>query len=233
MTEPLPLVSPNLFVHVMLDIARSTKLPQSSGNLVPLEAPFLWPDLSGLSTAAGKLQIACGWNAKGIGFTFEVKGGKKSNSTPTTGVIENPNSDLAPGIHLWLDTRNTRTINRANRFCHQFHLTPGGANKGSGTAKKTEKPLCTQLPIQNAKSAPTILPSESFQVQSESITGGYRLSCWFKADQLTGYDPDTCAQLSCAVVVKDEVLGELTFGPGTEYPVHYNPSLWQTLNLVK
>jgi hypothetical protein len=61
------------------------------------------------------------------------------------------------------------------------------------------------------------------------LTDGYRLEAWFPADSLVGFDPAAHPRLGFYSLVRDAELGEQFLTVGREFPIEYDPSLWQTL----
>ena len=60
------------------------------------------------------------WNKEGLLFVLNVTGKKQS---PWCRPTRMEDSD---GLQLWIDTRDSHTVHRANRFCHRFQFLPFG-----------------------------------------------------------------------------------------------------------
>src|SRR5262245_16984404 len=66
-------------------------------------------------------EIRAAWNAKGLGLSVTASG----KAGPVRRDPSEP--DYRDGVHLWIDTRDTRDVHRATRFCSRFSalLAPG------------------------------------------------------------------------------------------------------------
>ena len=56
------------------------------------------------------------WNSTGLALQFEVRG--KVGPIQFDPYIP----DLSDGVQFWIDTRDTRDIHRASRFCHRYSV---------------------------------------------------------------------------------------------------------------
>ncbi len=165
--------------------------------------------------------ISLGWNEFGLGVRLVVEG-KKSKP-----VVDSTKPKLADGLTLWLDTRDSRTSHRANRFCHQFFLLPCG-----GGDDETE-PIFTFAKINRAQqdfNAPN--PTE-VRMSSEITKSGYAIEAFLPTSCLTGYDPDQFNRLGISTLVNDAELGQQYLSVNGDFPVQDDPSLWEVLELVK
>jgi hypothetical protein len=164
--------------------------------------------------------VRLGWNDLGLAVQVEVRG----KNLPSIGDASRPHG--SDGLRLWLDTRDTRNIHRASRYCHQFHFLPcGGGPDGY-------QPVAMQTKIHRAQQdAPLCSPSQlPFHVSRRR--GGYRLTAFLPAGVLQGFDPENHPRLGFYFVVKDAELGDQSLGLGPEFPFWEDPSLWSTLELV-
>ncbi|MFQ5491684.1 MAG: hypothetical protein ACE5GE_13280, partial [Phycisphaerae bacterium] len=86
-------------------------------------------------------------------------------------------------LRLCIDSRDTRTIKRATRYCHQFYLLPTGAGP------KKDRPVAASHKIQRARDdAPTVKPGR-IKVKSVIHRDGYWMGAHIPADCLNGFDP--------------------------------------------
>ncbi|HXY36409.1 MAG TPA: hypothetical protein VEI07_19390 [Planctomycetaceae bacterium] len=187
------------------------------------------PDLGGLDAAAPFATLRAGWNDAGLGFRLEVSGKKMPVFAESTDPTEND------GLQLWIDTRNTQSIHRATRFCHQFAFWPIPNNwpkansKNGGSAKAGSQ----QLAIALAKEDAPMSRAGLLQATSRARRGGYELELWIPAECLQGYDRESNPLLGFYYVVRDAELGEQFLTVGREFPFDHDPSLWSTLELTK
>ncbi len=191
--------------------AKNQQLPQT--HLIPS-----FQELEGRRVFA---DLRMAWNEEGLAFSVTVRGKKQ-----TVWCRENRLED-SDGLRLWLDTRDTHTVHRATRFCHQFVFLPTG---GGGTSNRAVARL---VPINRAREpAAPVLPGE-LPIRAELHEGGYSLQGQVPASALTGFDPEDHPRLGFFYAVVDRELGWQTLSLGPEFPIQEDPSLWGTLELVK
>lgn len=178
-----------------------------------LAAPVQWEGRAPFA------EVRAAWNARGLAIAVEV-GGK---SGPIRRDPAEP--DYRDGVHLWIDTRDTRDVHRATRFCHRFSAL---LNAGKGEAPTVE---VVQKPIARAMAdAPKANP-EAILSRAERLKSGWRIEFFFTAEALNGFDPDTNRRLGLMVQVVEPTQGEQFLGVGREFPIDTDPSLWTTLEL--
>lgn len=188
---------------LLLGLPESCRLPA----LAPLEGRPAWAEA----------RIA--WNPGGLGLEVRV-GGRHSPLAPAL-----PTADLNDGIEVWVDTRDTRAIHRATRYAQRFQarLTPG---KGS-----TYNVEITQKPIPRALAEAPRAPTSALQARAERLPDGWRIELFLAAAALHGFDPEINRRLGLMLHVTDAEQGDEFLGPGREFPVESDPSLWPTLEL--
>ncbi len=171
----------------------------------------------------GKVRFAdlrLGWAPEGLAFWLEVTGKRRQAWCRTTRLAD------SDGLHLWIDTRDTHTVHRATRFCHRFAFLPfGGTPSG-------QEPVAQWCPIDRAREHPKPISRNALQVQSQSLSDGYRLTGFLPATALTGYDPDDQPRLGFFYTVVDAEQGLQAFSLGPEFPIADDPSVWGTLELA-
>jgi len=174
-----------------------------------------------LADAKPFAEVRLAWNETGLGFQVEVKGKEELPK----GDVSRPRS--SDGAMLWLDTRDTRNIHRASRWCHQFYFLP------TGGGEERDEPAAGQLPLNRATQDAPLCRPEQIVFQVERTKGGYILEAFLPAAILNGFDPETNPRLGFFFCVRDSERGEQTLGLGPEFPYWEDPSLWSTLELVK
>jgi hypothetical protein len=184
---------------------------------LPEEFRMLTPSaLDGKSEFA---DVRMGWNEQGLAVSVRVHDKKQH-------VWCHPSRpDDSDGLHLFVATRDIRTIHRANRFCHYFVCCPSGGDT------REAQPFATMLPIQRAKDPPKAISASVLKVRSEKRIDGYLLRAWIPSSALTGYDPEEHRQLGFFYVVRDRELGWQTFAMTSDFPIISDPSLWGELEL--
>jgi hypothetical protein len=196
-------------------------MPDDAGDrLLDLPAGCRIDNLPGLDERRNFADVRLAWNELGLGFQVEVKGKEQ----PPQGDAERPRS--SDGAMLWIDTRDTRNIHRASRYCHHFFFLP------SGGGENRDEPAAGQLKINRALHDAPLCGPEQLAFQATRTKTGYLLEAFLPAAVLTGYDPETNPRLGFFYWVRDVELGEQTLGIGAEFPFWEDPSLWQSLQLV-
>lgn len=160
------------------------------------------------------------WNEHGLAVQVDVRG---KDLPPHCDPYRPHGSD---GLRLWIDTRDTRNIHRASRFCHHFYVLPRGGGPDG------EQPVVGQKSIPRAQQdAPQAAPRDLL-ARVGLRRGGYRLTVFLRSAALHGFDPENHPRLGFYFLVRDQELGEQSLGLGPEFPYWEDPSLWSTLELV-
>lgn len=189
----------------LLDLPASCRLPQTA----LLDGREPWSD------------VRVAWNARGLAVSVEAEGTLK-------GLDDDNVPEGSYGFHVWVDTRDTRDVSRATRFCHRFD-----ARLAKGKGKNGLEVKVQPRPIARAVADAPLAKADAIASSVERTRGGWRLELFFYADALNGFDPETNRRLGFAYHVFDpERPGEF-LGAGREFPVGENPSLWSTLELVE
>lgn len=197
-------------------------LPKSLGDIADWTNTCLLPDAGNLDgTAASFARISAAWNEHGLAVAVRVQGKRQ----PLHSDAQSPTG--SDGFELWIDTRGTQNVHRATRFCHRFCILP------RGVGRKDSKPVVMSIPFANAREATSAKTPPSCPVSADVRDDGYDLAVWFPAEALFGFDPDANPRLGFYVAVRDAELGEQFLTVGREFPIDFDPSLWQTLELVK
>ncbi|WP_339728152.1 hypothetical protein [uncultured Gimesia sp.] len=187
-------------------------IPRKRGQLLKLPESALIPDLSFKAKTAHWGEIRLSWNDNGLGISLEVR----QKQHPTTD---------AEYVQIWIDTRDTKTIHRANRYCHLFKFRP------VANAQNPSQPDCVQLTINRAQADAPQSDLSKIQLWSKIKSTGYNLEAWIPATELTGFDPGSYPQMGFYYTIFDSELGEQFMTVDHEFPVGQDPSLWATMRL--
>ncbi|MDB5349400.1 MAG: hypothetical protein JWN86_647 [Planctomycetota bacterium] len=165
-------------------------------------------------------EVRAAWNPQGLAFQVEVTG----KISPI--YHDRYMADASDGLQLWIDTRDTRDVHRATRFCHRFSavLVPD-------KAKRTVGVQFEQKPIHRGLADAPLAKPESVQARAEKTRGGWRLELFLGASALNGFDPDTNRRMGLAYQVTDPDRGDEFLTVGRDFPIGEDPSLWATLEL--
>jgi hypothetical protein len=193
--------------------------PGGRGRLLDLPASCVLPDLSSLEGRASWASVRAGWNPQGIGIAILADGAGTNTSSP----------DRPEGfadVNLWIDTRDTRNVSRATRFCHRFvaHLTLGRDRKSLNIE-------VAQRAIARAVGDAPICSPDVLAARAELTRSGWVLEVFLPTRSLHGFDPETNSRLGFAYQVSDHEREDQFLGVGRDFPLGENPSLWATLEL--
>jgi hypothetical protein len=215
------LLPQSFWFRMALPCPKVDAIPRSKGRLLDLPGSCALPDFRELEGQPSWVRAFVGYNASGLGVAFELLD-KAGPISPEPGMPSG-----IDGAQVWLDTRDTRNVHRATRFCHRFvaSLVPG---KG-----RSLEVSVVQKPIARAVADAPVGKPGSVQARAERTLSGWRLELFFPADSLHGFDPETNRRLGFYYEVNDPDRGGQCLGVGREFPVGEDPSLWATLALAE
>jgi hypothetical protein len=190
-----------------------------SAQALQLDDRYRLPSFGELEDRPVFADLRAGWNAEGLYFSLRVVGKRQPPWCRETRVED------SDGVQLLIDTRDTRNIHRAGRFCHRFVLLPFGAGR------RLDEPAARLLPINRARENPKPVSGDALPIRSEVRIDGYLLEAHVPAAALTGYDPAEHPRLGFSYAVADRELGVQTFSIGLGFPFLEDPTLWGTLEL--
>lgn len=188
---------------------------------VDLDETYRLTSLTGLDGTPTFADVRMGWSPLGLFFKVLVQG-KRQTPWCRDGRI-----DESDGLHVWIDTRDTKNIHRASRFCHHFVFLP------SGGGNRRDEPVAGQLLIHRARQNPKPADPSHFQLKSQVQTEGYVLEAFVSAKGMTGYDPEEHSHLGFNYCIVDRERGNQSLVAQDGFPVDEDPSLWATLDLTK
>jgi hypothetical protein len=187
--------------------------------LLDLPETCALPDFSGLEGKSGWAQVRVGWNAAGLGITV------LANALSDQQLVRDRPEGFAV-VNLWIDTRDTRNVNRATKFCHRFT-----ARLDVAGPRRQLSVDVTQRPIARALADAPICRPQIIETRVELGRSGWSLELFLPVSALNGFDPDTNRRLGFAYQIADHVHDDQFLGVGREFPLGENPSLWSTLEL--
>ena len=214
-----PLLPQAFWFRVAPSCRRVENIPRSQGRLLDLDASCELPDFNALNGDESWIKVRAGYNAGGLGLTFEITG--------KVGVIS-PDASIPTGldqVQIAVDTRDTRNVHRATRFCHRFVAT---VTQGKGKALDSS---VVQKTIARAIADAPLARAGAILSRAERIVSGYRLELFLPAEVLNGFDPETNRRLGLTYHVSDPDRGSQFMTIGREFPLFEDPSLWATLVL--
>ncbi len=213
------LIAPRFLFRFAVDVHYAEKLWSPQQGALLDETYQLMPvgELDGETPFAA---VRMGWNATGLAWWVRVE---KRRQLPWCRESRLEESD---GLQVWVDTRATTNVHRANRFCHRFVFLPRG---GGRTA---EEPLADQLLIHRARENARPVRARELQAHSQVTPAAYELSAFAPAVALGGFDPENQPRLGFTYAILDRERGLQTFATGTDFPYEQDPSCWAEVHLV-
>ena len=202
---------------------RVDDLPQKGGKrLLDLADSCRLPETDRLDGKSPWAVVKTAWNPGGLAVEVEVET-SLDNLLP-------PEFLTAPyGLMIWVDTRDTRDLSRASRFCHAFEILvePLKGKSNSPVLKIRQKPIARA--VADAK----ICDPQDIESRLEKLKTGYRIEVYLPAKVLNGFDPEINRRLGFAYLVTDPDREGQALGTGSPFPIGENPTLWSTLELVE
>ena len=215
-----PLIPQPFWFRLALACPRIDDLPRARGRLLDLPAECVLPAPAELDGHRPWAEVRAAWNPKGLAIAVAVTG------KPGPIAFDPERPEATDGVQLWVDTRDTRDVHRATRFCHRFQASLRPAARGDDLVVEV-----VPLRIHRALADAPLAPRDRIQARAERLRKGWRLELFLAAEALHGFDPDTNRRLGFFYQVTDADRGDQTLGVGREFPIGEDPSLWATLEL--
>ncbi|QEH34335.1 hypothetical protein OJF2_28710 [Aquisphaera giovannonii] len=190
--------------------------PGGQGPLLDLPAACTLPDLGALEGRSSWASVRVAWNQHGLGVAVLAEGRSKQPDRP----------EGFADIHLWVDTRDTRNVSRATRFCHRF-----SARLVLRPDRKTLDVDIGQRAIARALADAPICDPSDLSNRATVAKGGWGFEVFLPAKVLHGFDPENNSRLGFAYQVSDHEREDQFLGVGRDFPLGENPGLWATLEL--
>lgn len=215
-----PLLPQAFWFRLAAHCRRIDGLPkQAAKRLLDLPADCRLPQTALLDGREPWAEVRVAWNPQGLAVAVEAEG-------KLGGLAGEDQPEGLYGVHLWVDTRDTRDVSRATRFCHRFEarLLKGAGKTGLGLRVQ-------QRPIARAVADAPLAKPEDIPARAERLKNGWRLELFLPSEVLNGFDPETNTRLGFTYQVSDPDRPDEFLSAGREFPVGENPSLWSTLEL--
>jgi hypothetical protein len=216
-----PLLPQAFWFRVAVPCQRLDGLPRTGkGRLLDLPEACRLPDMTTLEGKTSWAEVRVAWNPAGLAIAVEAVG------KPGRITYDPQRPQASDGVQVWVDTRDTRDVHRATKFCHRFAalLTPNGSGSGLGVD-------VSQKPIHRAVADAPLCRPDQLQARAETFRKGWRLELFLPAEALHGFDPETNRRLGFAYQVTDPERDDQFLSVGREFPIGEDPSLWSTLEL--
>ena len=196
-----------------------SRIRKDEQKALDLPAGYRLPELGAINNDQPFAQLRSAWSETGIYFWMKVSGKRQSLWCRRTQLLE------SDGLQIWLDTRDTKNVSRASRFCHWFMLLP----LGGGSDQK--EPLATMLKINRAKEHSPSINQAPISIASQIGKSSYSVAAFIPAASINGWDTTEHRLIGFNYAVVDRELGTQCMGVGKEFPIEENPGLWSTMKL--
>ena len=130
------------------------------------------------------------------------------------------------GLHVWLDTRHSREVQRATQYCHRFGLLP------MGRGPKADLPYFGWAAINRARGNPPQPADSLLAIRSRVADGRYRVVAAIHFDALHGLDIRDFPTIGFYFAILDRELGWQSLSVQPDSAAMENPSLWAELALA-
>ena len=212
------LPAPFLFRY-SLPVQQISGIPKAKSPQLKLPTSCATPFPSLMNGGQQFASLSLAWNSAGLAISISVTG---KTDWPDC----QPDAPLSSDrVQIWFDTRDTQTIHRASRYCHQFTLLPMGSGKDG------MQPVLQQFPVPRAGDDAPEVELDSILLESETTESDYCVSAWFPTHSLHGFDPEVYSRLGFYLMVHDGELGQQFLTVGEDFPYQSDPSLWVSLDL--
>ena len=215
------LIPQAFWFRLAVPCARVDAIPRKGpGRLLNLPDSCRLPDSARLDGKTPWANVRAAWNADGLAVEVEAEGSLDA-------LAYDDHSEGLYGLRVWVDTRDTRDVSRATRFCHRFdaRLSRGSGKFGVGV-------LFQQRTIARAVADAPMCRADDLTARAEALKRGWRLEMFLPASALHGFDPETNRRLGFTYQVSAPDHEDQFLGVGREFPIGENPSLWSTLELT-
>jgi hypothetical protein len=208
------LVPNRVMFNFRLSVRRFAKPPRIDGKLADWTDTHRLPDLSGLEDRESHADVYMGWDEFALYFAVVMR---EKWEEP---VCDRERYWTRDGFRIWIDTRDTRDIHRASKYCRQFCFFPDDFTG-------------RQMAVPNAKEDAPIAEPSAFKVAGKRRRDGWQMEVALPASVLGGYDPVEHPRIGFCYYLKDMEVGDQWLTLGGVFPYYQDPSVWASVDLVR
>jgi hypothetical protein len=209
------------FFQFEVPIRYRAEMPRPTGDVGRWSPHFLVPPLVELEDEAPFADVYWAWNEDGVFVAFDVP------QRPGPVHCDPVQWWKKDGVRICINTRDTRDIKRATRFCHFFYVLPAGGGP------KHDRPIVGVHRMSRAKEPPARVDPAHIQVAARIQRHGYGLEVAIPAAGLHGWDPAEHPRIGIFYKVKDVYLGGQHLTVDDDLGWNVDPSTWATGVLVR
>ena len=163
---------------------------------------------------------AC-WSESGLAVGCQVRRGPRSLKCDA----KDPGG--SDGLWICVDTRGSRDLRRANRFCRRFLVMPkGGGSKG-------DTPVVLSPAFQRSREDAPTVRLDDVLIRGEIKDKSYSLLTIFPAEVLPGFNPLEHPRIGFYYMIQDRELGTQCLTVDNELQWDIDPSTWATAVLAR
>src|SRR5262249_10947487 len=127
-----PLLPQSFWFKLSLPCQRIDGLPRAGAKrLLDLPETCKLPQTALLDGKAPWAEVRVAWNPKGLAVAGEAEGKRE-------GLLADDRPEGQYAVQVWVDTRDTRNVSRATRFCHRFDARLARGTGKAGLAVKVQ-----------------------------------------------------------------------------------------------
>ena len=209
------------FFQFELPIHYRARTPRIDGDVSKWGAKYMVPPLVELEDDYAFADVYWAWNEDFLFVAFDVP--------ERRGPLQ---CDPAhwwkkDGVRICIDTRDTREVKRATRFCHFFSVLPAGGGP------QRNRPVVGLHRMSRAKEPPPAIDTAGIQVAARVHRRSYAMEVAFPAASLNGWNPTEHPRIGIFYKVKDTQHGDQHLTVDDELGWNTDPSTWATGVLVK
>src|SRR4051794_1556772 len=168
-----PLLPQTFWFRLAVRCRRVDGLPlKGAKRLLDLPEICRLPQTARLDGKTPWAEVRAAWNPGGLAVAVEAEG-----SLAGLGGVDRPEAQY--GVQVWVDTRDTRDVSRATRFCHRFdaRLVPGLSKTALGVKVQPRS-------IARAVADAPLARADLVEARAERLKKGWRLELFFPAEAL-------------------------------------------------
>lgn len=209
------------FFRIELPIRCLAKTPTIDGSMRKWKAEYLLPPLVELDDEPAFADVYAAWNEDHLFVAFDVPERRGSVRCDPTRWWKDD------GLRVCIDTRDTRDLKRATRFCHFFYLLPtGGGSIG-------KQPLAGLHRMSRAKEPPPSVDPGKIKLGVRIDRRGYSLEAAIPAACLNGWNPAEHPRIGFFYKINDTCHGAQHLTVNDDLGWNVDPSTWATAALVR
>lgn len=209
------------FFRFEFPIRYLAKLPTIDGSIRKWSAEYLLPPLVELEDEPAFADVYAAWNEDHLFVAFDVPERRGSVRCDTTKWWKDD------GLRVCIDTRDTRDLKRASRFCHFFYFLPTG---GGSTGKL---PVAGLHRMSRAKEPPPNADPTKIKLGVQIDRGGYSLEAAIPSACLNGWNPAEHPRIGFFYKIRDTIHGDQHLTVNDDLGWNVDPSTWATAVLVR